>query len=659
MSFLSSIAAWQWGILAAVPIGIILLYFLKLRRQPITVPSTFLWARTIEDLHVNSLLQRLRNTPLLWLQLLAVALAALALLRPGLRDQARSETRRVYLLDASASMQASDVDSAENRFEYAKKLIDAEIDAMTDRDVAMLMTVSDRTDVLQSFTSDRRKLREAVAAAKVTNRSTEIQSALRAADGLAADRRTAVSDAADETVPLAEPTLPKIELVLYSDGGFPPLADVDTTRLNPRYVRVGSDQITNLAIVAFSAQRNDVRPGEMEAFATIANLGTSQASSAVSLQLNGELIDADEVRLEPGEETGLTFQLADDDLARLTITLDERDGLSVDNEAYATLAPTRTVSVLLVSPGNAPLELALSTGQAEKVCVLESVSPTYLSDDAYKSRAASGFDELIIYDRCTPETMPMTNTFFIGSLPPEGWSASEKSSQVLLVDIDRSHPIMRYLDLFSLLIAEGRTLMAPPGAADLLVAESGPILTLAPRIGFEDLVLGFEILSSSPDGGSAYNTDWQVQRSWPVFVFNAVRYLTGAVDVSGRVSHQPGSVVTLSTDRRQGQLSIRAPGGTVEFVKPDVSGRLTYPVGDALGIYEIEDENRVIDLFAVSMFDRQESAVQSAEAVQLGYSEIVSQEQQVPSRREYWRLLLLSMLGVLSLEWWYYGRRLG
>lgn len=656
MNFLSSLALWQWAILAAVPVGIVLLYFLKLRRQPITVPSTFLWAKTIEDLHVNSLLQRLRTTPLLLLQLLAVALAALALLRPGMRDQLSSDTRRIYLLDASASMQATDVEGAPNRFEQAKRLIDSEIDAMSDRDVAMLMMVSDRTDVLQSFTSDRRKLREALAAANVTNRSTEIQSAFRAADGLSADRRARLSD---ETAPQAEPSEPKIELMLYSDGGFPALSDVDTTRLSPRYIRVGSDQVSNLAIVAFSAQRNEVRSGEMEAFATIANLGTTPATSAVSLRLNGELVDADEVELQPGDETGLTFQLADDDLARLTITLDDPDDLLVDNEAHATLAPTRTVSVLLVSPGNDPLELALSTGEAEKVCVLEVVAPSYLGGDAYKSRASTGIDELIIYDRCAPETMPMTNTFFIGSLPPQGWEASDKSSQILLVDIDRSHPIMRYLDLFSLLIAEGRMLTAPAGSADLLVAESGPILTLAPRDGFEDLVLGFEILSSLPDGGSAYNTDWQVQRSWPVFIFNAVRYLTGAVDVGGRVSHQPGSVVTLSTDRRQGELSIRTPDGAVEFVKPDLSGRLTYPVGDELGVYEVEDENRVIDLFAVSMFDRQESSLESAEIVQLGYSEVASEEQRVPSRREYWRLLLLGMLGVLSLEWWYYGRRLG
>ena len=85
MSWIPTLVPWQWALLAAVPICIVLLYFLKLRREPVEVPSTYLWSRTIEDLHVNSLLQRLRRSLLLFLQLLAVALAAIALFRPGVR----------------------------------------------------------------------------------------------------------------------------------------------------------------------------------------------------------------------------------------------------------------------------------------------------------------------------------------------------------------------------------------------------------------------------------------------------------------------------------------------------------------------------------------------------------------------------------------------
>jgi hypothetical protein len=39
--FLNTIPAWQWALLALVPPAIIALYFLKLRRQPLEVPSTY------------------------------------------------------------------------------------------------------------------------------------------------------------------------------------------------------------------------------------------------------------------------------------------------------------------------------------------------------------------------------------------------------------------------------------------------------------------------------------------------------------------------------------------------------------------------------------------------------------------------------------------
>ena len=70
--------------------------FLKLRRQPLEVPSTYLWKRSIEDMHVNSLWQRLRQNLLLFLQLLLVALAMLALMRPGW-EGSEARGRAVYL----------------------------------------------------------------------------------------------------------------------------------------------------------------------------------------------------------------------------------------------------------------------------------------------------------------------------------------------------------------------------------------------------------------------------------------------------------------------------------------------------------------------------------------------------------------------------------
>src|SRR5689334_21987893 len=109
VQFSTPLGGAAWAVLLGIPVGIIALYFLKLRRRPVQVPSTLLWKRSLEDLHVNSLFQRLRRNLLLFLQLLVVFLAMLALLAPRVRGLAGAGQRFVLTIDNSASMGAADV----------------------------------------------------------------------------------------------------------------------------------------------------------------------------------------------------------------------------------------------------------------------------------------------------------------------------------------------------------------------------------------------------------------------------------------------------------------------------------------------------------------------------------------------------------------------
>ncbi|MFM7590703.1 MAG: BatA domain-containing protein, partial [Isosphaeraceae bacterium] len=65
VQFKTSLGPGLWAALLAVPVCILLLYFLKLKRQPVVISSTLLWRRSMEDLRVNSLFQRLRRNILM------------------------------------------------------------------------------------------------------------------------------------------------------------------------------------------------------------------------------------------------------------------------------------------------------------------------------------------------------------------------------------------------------------------------------------------------------------------------------------------------------------------------------------------------------------------------------------------------------------------
>ena len=103
----SMLGPWQWAALGAVVPAIISLYFLKLKRRSVEVPSTYLWQKSIEDLHVNSIWQKLRQSLLLLLQLLLLAVLMLALLSPSFKGAKLTGGRYIFLVDNSASMSAS------------------------------------------------------------------------------------------------------------------------------------------------------------------------------------------------------------------------------------------------------------------------------------------------------------------------------------------------------------------------------------------------------------------------------------------------------------------------------------------------------------------------------------------------------------------------
>src|SRR3954463_1139229 len=93
-----------WTALAGAAIFIpllLILYFLKLRRREMTVPSTLLWKKAIQDLQVNAPFQRLRRNLLLLLQLLLLLLLLLALARPVANFSPGAGKMTVILIDRS------------------------------------------------------------------------------------------------------------------------------------------------------------------------------------------------------------------------------------------------------------------------------------------------------------------------------------------------------------------------------------------------------------------------------------------------------------------------------------------------------------------------------------------------------------------------------
>ncbi|MEO8498389.1 MAG: BatA and WFA domain-containing protein, partial [Planctomycetota bacterium] len=355
MNFISALTPLQWALLAAVPPAIISLYFLKLKRHPVEVPSTYLWTRTIEDLHVNSIWQRLRQSLLLFLQLLVLLLAILACVRPGWRGTNLIGDRFIFMIDTSASMSATDV--GPSRLEAAKKYSLGLVEQMESSDVAMVISFSDVPRIEQAFTNNRSSLRQAVNKISQTNRRTNISEALRHASGLANPGRTSQAGTSDVQVADALPAT----MYIISDGGVPAVPDFSPGNLTARYIKIGTATPKNVGIVAFSTQRNSEKAGQLQAFARLENSGAEDVEVDVALYLDGTLVDASSETVATDAAQGVSFVLNDVESAILKLEVQHKDDMSLDNAAFATINTPRRARVLVVTPGCDALRFAITT----------------------------------------------------------------------------------------------------------------------------------------------------------------------------------------------------------------------------------------------------------------------------------------------------------
>ncbi|MEQ1905389.1 MAG: BatA and WFA domain-containing protein [Pirellulaceae bacterium] len=665
MSFLNALGGWGWAAIAAVPPLIVLLYFLKLRRRPVQVPSTYLWKKALEDMHVNSLWQRLRNNLLMFLQILTVIIIGLACLRPGCEGVALEGNRFIFLVDKSASMSATDVEQG-TRLDEAKRQIETMIKRMKPEDSAMLIAFSNQAEVIQSYTKSKSLLQQKLKAIEPTQRSTNIEEALVAASGLANPGRTLTEDGYQQLATGKEATL-----MIYSDGGFPNVDNFSMGNLKPEYHAIGSfDVPVNVGITAFSINDDPNVSEKREAFAQLRNASTTDQTVDLTLYVEDVLFDAQKsIRIPAGRTSGVSFPLTGlfESLAKATsirLEIDTKDALAQDNTAFAVVNPPRKARLLIVTPGNDYFRLAVETDSIQRMAAIEFQNRDYLKNPEYGRKSALGEYDLVIYDQCQPETMPNCNTMFVGNSPPGAdWKLGEKQYPTPIVDYLRTHPLLNSLQLTSLLILEGRKIEGPSGTVSLLDSTYGSIMAIGPRGGFQDLVMSFGMSELTESGEVQVNTDWPSKLSFPLFIQNVVvglgggaRFLSGENVVPGQMARlRPPPVVT--------KVSVTAPTKQVTEVARDKNNNILYSQTESSGVYVVDPrefstpESPERQLFAVNLFDQRETDIAVREALDIGFEQITAKTDVLPAVSEYWKWIVGLALLVLMLEWYIYNRR--
>jgi hypothetical protein len=653
----------------AIP-ALLILYFLKLRRREMVVPSTLLWRKAIQDLQVNAPFQKLRRNLLLLLQLLLLLALLLAFSRPVTSYRPPPGAVSVILIDRSASMSARDMEGGHTRLDEAKRRAIDLVDSMGKDSSAMVIAFDSAAETLQSFTADQVALKNAIKSIQPTDRSTKLALAYELADA-------SMSYNPDQL----RTNAPMADVYLFSDGRALDAADVGL-RGQLHFERVGTDAAQNIAIVALSAKRNYERPTQVQVFARLQNFGTEATEVPVQLSVDNQVVevtgatrqtafllperwtkdDRDKWEAQNGRHSSdtVTFnlELTTEAVIKVEQLHKQDDVLAADDEAQVIVPPPKQLDVLLVTDGNYFLERAIQNMRLKSPDILQTVT--------YEEQKPSKYD-VILFDRYTPTYLPAAGNFvYFGCVPPTSPGPGQKitavndasGNPVLLADQEildwqRDNPMLKDLALNRIYVSQSLKLNVPLDAQTLIDGLKGPLVVLARDGKRTNLVVGFDVLQSN----------WPFEVSFPIFLHRALQYMAIGSDMDVRQSFAPGAspVIPRANLQRIGPdlhtLKLLGPDRTQTLKIPD-TGDFALPPLDHVGIYTTEPAVPQYEKIAVNLLDSNESnTLPVAAAPGQAGAEVKDVKDQKARREWWWYLVALVGLPLLFVEWWVYTRR--
>jgi hypothetical protein len=615
MSFLAPLA---FFFAASIPV-VVVFYLLKRKRVVKLVPSTLLWQRFLAETQASAPFQKLRHNWLLILQLLLLLLAVLALSRPFFKGNARGSQLRIVILDASASMQATDV--RPTRFELAKAQALELVDALKPEEQMMVLLAGGNTVVKQSPTSDKATLRRVIQSSEPADSPTRIADALKTAAAFTFEKR------GEEEVAAAE-------IHLFSDGAIPGLEAFENRGLPLVFHRVGS-RAANLGITALEARSNPENPAQRAIYTGVLNASSNAVTTELELLFDGQPLDARAITIGPGESQPQVFVAAQDRDGVFTVKLKVEDDLAVDNEASVVSVLPKPARVLLVTRGNRFLEKALAAVPAVTLTVSPDLTDT------------GGAHDFVVLDSVPPTVWPEGNVLAFAVSPTNWFEIVGDVEAPALVDWKSTHPLMRYAPFDTVGVSRSAVVASPGWGTALLECPQGALM-VAGDLGRQRIAwVGFDSLESN----------WPLRVSFPIFIANAVEWLNPAGARNAQLLVRSGDPFQFGLLHPVPTAEVRLPGGETRTLDVDPA-RPEIAFGDTArsGIYRVvAGTNRVT--FCVNLLDAGESSIQPRSELNLGQYDTIEANVERQANTELWRTLALLGLAVLMVEWWWYHKR--
>ena len=609
MSFLAPTA---FAFAAAIPV-VIVFYLLKRRRVVKLVSSSLLWQKFLAETQASAPFQRLRHNWLLILQIIMLALIVFALTRPYFSGERKQGGLFVAIIDASASMQATDVEPT--RFEAAREEARDLVGSMKDHDQMIILRASANTRVMQSSTGEKGALRRAIDACEPGDSPTRLVEALKLAQTLIENRSFA-------------------EVHLFSDGAIDEIEGLHIKDIPVVYHKVG-ERSDNLGVVQLDVKAHPDDPTRKAVFASVGNYSDQTQRTQLELRFNDRMLASRSLTIQGGTNAQEVFLVPQTEDGVFSVSISAEDDLAVDNRASAVSIMPQPVRVLLVSSGNRFLEKSLRS-----IPNIELSVESALTGDA-------GDRDVVVLDGVLPAQWPKANVLAINVARPGWFDSVGVVEYPAIVDAKATHALLRFVNLDTVDIAKSMAVKTPSWALPIVESQQTP-LVLAGEFERQGVVwIGFDTLEST----------WPLRIAYPIFMQNAVDWLNPALSDAAKLAVRSGEPFRLPLVEPVGAASVELPGG--EEIKLDLeegAREILFGGTTKQGVYRITSGTNTTS-FCVNLLDSAESDIKPREQLEFGKYGAVAATGSKKANVEIWRWIAMAGLCVLLFEWWFYHRR--
>ncbi len=623
---------------------LVLLYFLKLRRRRLRVGSTLLWQRAVQDLQVNEPFRWLRVSSLLFLQLLALALMALALGRPAIPGAGVSGDRVVLIIDRSASMNARDGYTGGTRFEEAIDSARSAIEDLNPGTSVQILSFAAQPQIRLAPTTDHNAAIRALEQISPTDQPGNLASAIELAENVV------VSPASEE----ANPTPPSV--ILLSDGGGSS-SDIALAGADIEFRRVGppaADSYDNLGITHLNISSDYDDPSLSRVFLRIQNASKTDVAATITLRAGEIEIARSAVRV-PGataESLGtqtVTFELDRGFAGAISATINREDLLEADNTVHAIVAPAAKPGVVLVTPDDdGSLDWVVRNALEEMdLANLRTIS------EARAGEILSGGSQLgadiVVLDRVDfPEGLRSDTISFAADLPGVRHRTAEDGSD-RFTSWSRAHPVMRSLALDGIRISNPAwfEFEESTGVSELASGTRGPAILLTSSQGRRHLGVAFK----------PADTNWPLEISFYLFLAQAIEHFTFDAGAGNGAFATTSTRATVEYSGSSGEISLAGPAELRARVLQGGDGqpgRVSLGIPERAGIYTDRSGNPVL---AVNMVLSGESGIATADTVRVGGRRVIAGGS-ADGHREVWHWFVIVAACVLTIEWIVFAERM-